>query len=126
MVIEIDDFTLIHWRVLADATLSMNFKLISPEMTKWIDTKHEQTILTHAHKFEKSVLHMSYNQLYYENEFGDICLFLQNCTCAHTRWWNDIFTARTSSFNLSSKRPVYVVTEYNQDLIGGKKTSEHP
>ena len=46
MVVEFDDFTLIILRVLFNATLSLNKKLISPEITKSIKTKHEQPILT--------------------------------------------------------------------------------
>ena len=75
-------------------------KLISTEITTRIETKHEQPILTDAHKFESSVLHRSYNRPYFENEFGDICF---------------------SSFNVSYERPVYFATKYYKNLIGGEK-----
>ena len=52
MVIECDDFLLIKLRVSGDATLSLNMKLISPDITPWIETKYEQPILTNELIFE--------------------------------------------------------------------------
>ena len=57
MVIEFDYFTLVNLRGFGDATLSLKMKLISPEITTWIETKQEQTILTSVHNCEVSFKH---------------------------------------------------------------------
>ena len=44
MAIEFDDFTLINLKVLRDATLSLNMKLISPEKNK---LNRDQTLTTY-------------------------------------------------------------------------------
>ena len=104
MVIEFYDLTIVNVCVLGVATLSLKMKLISPEITTWIETQHEQPILTDVHKIEKSILHVSYTckRPYFENVFSDTCF---------------------SCLNLSYKRPLFVVTKYYQNLIG-RKTKE--